>query len=117
MRHHVKKKILGRKAAPKRALLRNLATSLILYEKITTTKAKAKYLTPEIDKIITIGEISNLTNKRKLYDFLFSKNAVKKVFEVYGPRFKDRKGGYTTAVDLGRRKGDSAEMSKIEFIK
>lgn len=117
MRHRNKKKILGRKHSPKVALLRNLATNLIIYEKIKTTKAKAKWMKPEVEKIITLGKTNNLNNQRRISQKLYLKKAVKKVFEVYGPRFKDRKGGYTTTVDLGRRKGDSAEMSQIEFIK
>lgn len=117
MRHHVKKKILGRTHAPKKALLRNLSTCLIVYEKIKTTKAKAKWLKPEVEKIITIGKVKNLHNQRMLLKKLYSKKAVQKVFEIYGPRYKERKGGYLTIVDIGRRKGDSAEMSQIQFLK
>ena len=116
MKHRSNKKILSRKSQPRKHLMRNMATSLILYEKMTTTRAKAKALKPFIEKIITTGKISSLTSRKKLIGLLYSKKAVKKVLEVLSPKFKDSKGGYTRIIHLGTRKGDGAFISRIEFI-
>lgn len=116
MRHANKKKILDRKKAPRRALLRSLATSLILYEKIKTTQAKAKALRPFIEKLIAKGKSNNLQARRALKRVLYQDNAVKKVLEVLSPRFKDRKGGYTRIIKFGTRSGDAAKMAIIEFV-
>jgi large subunit ribosomal protein L17 len=116
MRHRNKKKILGREKAPKKALLRSLATSLILYEKIKTTQAKAKVLRPFIEKLITRGKKNDLNTRRQLKKFLYKENAVKKVLEVLSPRYKERKGGYTRIIKLSARQGDGAKMAIIEFV-
>jgi large subunit ribosomal protein L17 len=116
MRHRVTGKILDRKKGPREALLRNLAMSVILFEKIKTTKAKAKAVKPLVEKMITIGKSSTLTARRKLSSFFYSANAVKKVIEELGPRYKDRKGGYTRITALGQRQGDGAEMVQIELV-
>jgi large subunit ribosomal protein L17 len=117
MRHLKKTKKLDRSSAARKALLQNLATSLIIYEKVKTTKAKAKAVQSLVEKLVTIGKVNNLTNRRKLLKKLYLKKAVNKVLEVLGPRYKDRKGGYTRIVKLGQRKGDGAEIVQIEFIK
>ncbi len=116
MRHRNKVKILDRKTGPRKALLRNLATNLILYEKIKTTEAKAKTLRPVVEKLITKGKAGDLHAKRELLKYLYLENAVKKVLEDLGPRYKDRKGGYTRITKLGTRKGDGAQMAQIEFV-
>lgn len=116
MRHQKKGKILDRKKGAREALLRGLATSLILYEKIKTTQAKAKALRPFVEKIITLGKESSLQNRRFLQRELYTQGAVKKVLEVLGPRFKEKKGGYTRIIHLKSRQGDSAPMVQIEFI-
>src|SRR3989338_2397875 len=116
MRHRVKGKILDRKAGPRKALLRNLATSLIIYEKIKTTKAKAKALRPIVEKLITVAKPNDLTARRKLLSVLFHPKAVKKSLEVLGPRYQARKGGYLRIINLGRRQGDGAEICQIEFV-
>ena len=117
MRHRKKTKILGRKKEPREALMRSLATNLIIYEKIKTTEAKAKALKPYVEKMITLGKKNTLHARRQLLAKLYVEGAVKKVLEVLSPRYKDRKGGYTRITKLGKRYGDRAKMAQIEFIR
>jgi len=116
MRHRKKGKILDRKKAPREAMLRQMATSLIIYEKIKTTKAKAKAVKPLVEKMVTIAKAKDLTARRRLLAFLYHAKAVKKALEVLGPRYQERRGGYTRIINLGPRKGDGAEMVQIEFV-
>lgn len=116
MRHRHKGKKLGRKKAPKKALMRSLTTSLILYEKMKTTEGKAKAIKPIIEKLITKGKKNNLASRRELHKILFNDNAVKKVLEELSPRYKERKGGYLRIIKLNMRQGDAAKMAQIEFV-
>lgn len=116
MRHRKKGKILDRKKEARQAMLRNLATSVIIYERVKTTEAKAKAVKPLLEKLITIGKKNDLTARRKLLKALYFKKAVKKVLEVLGPKYQERKGGYARIVKLGRRKGDGAQIVQIEFV-
>ncbi len=116
MRHRKKGKTLDRKVGPRKALLRNLAVSLILYEKIQTTKAKAKTIKPIVERLITKGKVNTLVARRNLLKYLYKEAAVKKILEDIGPRYKDRKGGYTRILNLGRRAGDAAEIVQIELV-
>lgn len=116
MRHRKKGKVLDRKAGPRKALLRGLAVSLILYEKIKTTKAKAKTLRPIAERLITRGKNNTLAARRYLLKYLYQEAAVKKVLEELGPRYKDRKGGYTRILNIGQRQGDGAEVVQIELV-
>ena len=116
MRHGVKGKILGRKKEPREMMLRNLASSILIYEKIKTTKAKAKAVKPLVEKMITVAKKGDLTARRRLIEILPQKMAVKKAMEVLAERYKDRKGGYTRIVKLEPRKGDGAQMAQIEFV-
>ncbi|MEK7653549.1 MAG: 50S ribosomal protein L17 [Patescibacteria group bacterium] len=116
MRHRKKGKIFGREKAPREAMLRNLATSFIIYEKIKTTKAKAKATRPLVEKLITLAKKDTLANRRQAYKFLYIDGAVKKLFEVLGPKFKERKGGYTRIVKISPRKNDGAEMAILELV-
>ena len=116
MRHAKKGKILDRKKAPREAMLRSMATSIILYEKIKTTSAKAKVLKPMVEKLITTSKKNNLTARRQLLEVLYHKKAVDKALEVLGPRYKERKGGYLRIIKIGPRQGDGAEMVQIEFV-
>lgn len=116
MRHRNKIKILDREKAARTALLRGLATSLVLYEKINTTKAKAKTVKPLVEKYITVGKVNTLHTRRELLKFFYINNAVKKILEHLSPRYKDRHGGYLRIINLGPRKGDGAEMAQIEFV-
>lgn len=116
MRHQKNKVTLDRKQNSRRALLASLAEGLILYEKITTTLAKAKALRPLIEKMVTKAKLQTLASRRDINKFLYTENAVKKIMEVIGPRFKDRQGGYTRIINLGYRKNDNAEEAIIEFV-
>ena len=116
MRHRKKGKILGRKKAPKEMMLRNLAASIIIYEKVTTTKAKAKVIRTLVEKCITISKKGDLAGRRKLISILPQKLAVQKAMDVLGDRYKDREGGYTRIIKLETRQGDGAEMAQIELV-
>lgn len=116
MRHRKNKITLDRKKGPRQALLKNLACQVVLYEKVKTTAAKAKAVKPLVEKIITRGKNNTLANRRLLLSRLPVKSAVKKVFEVLGPRYQERPGGYLRIVKLGNRYGDSAPMVQIEFV-
>lgn len=115
MRHGTAGKRLGRNTSHKRALLRNLATSLIIHERIQTTDAKAKELRSVVEKMITLGKRGDLHARRLAASFLIGKEAVQKLFDV-APRFKDINGGYTRTIKVGRRLGDAAPVSIIELI-
>ncbi|MFA6447448.1 MAG: 50S ribosomal protein L17 [Patescibacteria group bacterium] len=116
MRHQRKRVTLDRKNGPRKALFRNLATSLVLYEHVNTTLAKAKAVKPIVEKLITLGKTKNLTTRRKLAAYLFIESAVNKVLEELGPRYATRKGGYLRIIKLGSRKGDGAEIAQLQFV-
>ena len=117
MRHRKSGTILDRKAGPRKALVMNLAQSVILFEKVTTTSAKAKVIRPVVEKLVTRAGDPTLANRRFLLSFFGQRDlAVKKLLEILGPRYKDRKGGYTRIVKIGRRKGDGGEMVQINFV-
>ncbi len=116
MRHRKKGTILGREKAPREALLRNLATSVILFEKVKTTEAKAKAVKPLVEKAITSGKKPTIASRRKLMSFFYTEHPVKKIFEVLGPRYLTRAGGYTRIIKIGARKNDGAEMVQIELV-
>lgn len=116
MRHRKKKKIFDRKKESRQALFRSLATSLVLYEKIKISEARAKALKSVIEKQITTAKKGDLTARRQLKKYLYTDGAVKKMIEEIGPRYKDRQGGYTRIIKLGTRKGDGAEMVQLELV-
>jgi large subunit ribosomal protein L17 len=116
MRHQKKKITLDRKSNSRRALLVNLAESLILHEKIKSTKGKCKALRPFVEKLISKAKKQTLAGRRELIKILYTDNAVKKLMEDVGPRYKERQGGYTRIVDLNRRAGDGAEEAVIELV-
>ena len=116
MRHQKNKKILDRNRDQRRALLKNLMFALVKFGKIKTTQAKAKFLRPKIEKLITFGKKNNLAARRKLMSIFQKEVIVKKILEEISPRYKERKGGYTRIVKIGSRKSDGAEMAIIEFV-
>ena len=116
MRHQKNKVTLDRKTAARRSLLANLAESLILYEKIKTTKAKAKALRPYVERLITKAKLQTLAGRRDIMNSLYTQNAVKKLMENIAPRFKERPGGFTRIVMVRNRKGDGAEEVLIELV-
>jgi large subunit ribosomal protein L17 len=116
MRHRKDGKTLDRKKGPRQALLRSLATSVILYEKVKTTKAKAKAVRPTVERLITVAKAGDVNARRKANQVVYGDNAVKKLVEELGPRYKDRQGGYTRITGIGFRQGDGAEMVQIELV-
>ena len=117
MRHHVQKRILGRKRKVRKALLNSLARSLVLKEKIQTTEAKAKELRPFIEKLITKSKHDTVASRRLIASRIGSDHAVtQKLFETIGPRYKDRSGGYTRITKLVSNKPDARRIAKIEFV-
>jgi len=114
MKHRSNKFILSRKKSAKVALLKSLANSLIYYEKIKTTEAKAKFLKPFVEKLITQGKNNNLTARRYLLKYL-QEFAAKKVLEILSPRYSTRPGGYLTIVKLAQRRTDAAKTVIIKF--
>lgn len=116
MRHRVNGKKLRRNTAHRRALLRNLVTSLLERERVRTTLAKAKATRPLAEKMITLAKKDTLHTRRLVLRFIFKKDIVKKLFEEIGPRFIERPGGYTRIVKIGPRAGDGAEMAMIELV-
>jgi len=116
MLHKVAGKRLGRTKNQRTALFRNLANQLILHEKIVTTEAKAKAVKPILEKLVTKAKINTIHNRRLLLKKLVSENTVRKMLEVIGPKFKDRKGGYTKIVRIGNRTNDAAMMVALCFV-
>ncbi len=116
MRHLNGYRKLGRKSEHRRALLRNMATSLLLHERINTTLPKAKELRSVVEKIITMGKNGDLGSRRRAASYIFDSVAVDKVFGDLAARFQDRQGGYTRILKRGIRLGDSASMAIIEFV-
>lgn len=107
---------LGRPTAHRWAMLRNLSTSLVEFERIETTLPRAKAMRPVIEKCVTRARHDNVAARRRVANVLTTDEAVSKIFEVIAPRFKERAGGYTRIVKRGRRVGDSAQMAFIEFV-
>jgi large subunit ribosomal protein L17 len=118
MRHRVSGFKLKRDASARRALLRNLVTSLIdnESERIITTVPKAKAIKPIVDRMITLGKRGDLHARRQAAAFLLTPTATRKLFDKLGPRFGQRNGGYTRIVRLGWRKGDGAEQCLLELV-
>lgn len=107
---------MDRAKAPREALLRNLAASVILYEKVKTTEAKAKAVKPMVERAITTGKKPSLAARRNLMRIFYTEHPVKKILEVLGPRYATRPGGYTRIVKLGTRQGDGAQVVQIELV-
>ncbi|MGH9508806.1 MAG: 50S ribosomal protein L17 [Terriglobales bacterium] len=115
MRHRIATWKLGRNTSHRRALLRNLVTSLILEERIETTVTKAKAMRPHVEKMITLGKRGDLWARRQAASYLMTRAAVSKLFDI-APRFGDREGGYLRIVKTGWQKGDGAEKAFIELL-
>lgn len=108
---------LSRKRDQRKALLKGLAESLILHESILTTAPKARALRPFVEKLITRAKVNNVANRRILISRLSTRQAVDKLLNELGPRYKDRNGGYTSIKSEGWRRGDDARMSRISLVK
>ena len=116
MRHKYSGKKLGRTSSHRLAMLRNMATSLFEYERIVTTKQKAKELRPIAEKLITLAKRGDLHARRQALSYLMSKDVVHKLFTDIQEQFADRKGGYTRILQTGVRRGDNASMAIIELV-
>jgi large subunit ribosomal protein L17 len=117
MRHHHKGRILGRDHVQRGALLRSLARSLVLHEKISTTEAKAKELRPIIEKLISRAKIDTVANRRLVSARLGSPTATKKLFTAIAPRYKGRSGGYTRIVKRALRgANDARQLAYIALV-
>ena len=115
MRHRVAGRKLSRHTQHRELMFRNMVVSLIHHERIKTTLTKAKELRSWVDKIITLGKKGDLAARRRAFDFLRDRDAVKKLFEEIVPLFKDRQGGYTRIYKIGWRLGDAAPLSLVEL--
>jgi len=116
MRHRKQGRKLNRTASHRKAMLANMAVALIKHEQIVTTLPKAKELKPYVEKLITLGKRGDLHARRQAYAQLPDKVWAAKLFDVLGPRYEDRHGGYTRVLKAGFRYGDSAPMAVIEFV-
>ncbi len=116
MRHRKKGKKLDRKKAPRELMLRNLASSIIIYEKVKTTEAKAKAVKPLLEKAITIAIKGGLNGRRELIKILPQPLAIKKAMDILSPKYKDRRGGYSRIIKIGSRIGDGAKVVQIELV-
>jgi len=116
MRHRSVKVRLSRSSSHRLAMMRNMATSLIDYERIETTVAKAKQLRRLADRLVTLGKEGTLQARRRCLAIVRKKSSVSKLFTTLAERFRDRQGGYTRILKLGYRLGDGAPMAIIEYL-
>lgn len=116
MRHRMAGKKLGRNSSHRKAMMRNMVTSLFDHEKITTTDARAKELRKLADRLITLGKRGTLHARRQAMEVVQDKKVAAKLFERLAPRYQERPGGYTRIVKLGLREGDKASMVIIELV-
>ena len=116
MRHNKAINHLGRKSGHRKALLSNMATSLILHKRITTTVAKAKALRSYVEPLVTKSKDDTTHNRRVVFSYLKNKEAVTELFRTIAPKIAERPGGYTRILHVGFRQGDAAEMALIELV-
>jgi large subunit ribosomal protein L17 len=116
MRHRCRVPELSKPADQRRALLRSLTTELLRHGRITTTKARAKAVRSQADKIITLAKDGSLSARRQALGYMFDRRLVHALFEQVGSRYGNRKGGYTRILRTVRRRGDNAEMAIVELV-
>ncbi len=116
MRHRKKGRNLSRSPSHRRALLRNMATSLFRHERIRTTTARARELRPYAERLVTLARRGDLHARRQAARRIADREVLGKLFDEIGPRYADRPGGYTRILKLGPRKGDAADMALIELV-
>ena len=122
MKHRIKQRKLGRSTSHRKAMLANMAASLVKHEQIVTTLPKAKELRPFVEKLITLGKKAKATpdtalaNRRRAVSIMRDETQVKKLFDVLADRYKDRQGGYCRIMKAGFRYGDAAPMAVIELV-
>jgi large subunit ribosomal protein L17 len=116
MRHRKSGRKLGRNSSHRKAMFRNMATSLVRHETIKTTLPKAKELRRVVEPLITLAKVDGVANRRLAFDRLRDKEAVGKLFSDLGPRFKERPGGYVRILKMGPRPGDAAPMALVQLV-
>ena len=116
MRHNKAINHLGRKSGHRKAMLANMATSLILHKRIQTTVAKAKALKMYVEPLITKSKEDTTHSRRMVFSYLKNKEAVTELFRTVAPKIADRPGGYTRVLKTGFRQGDGADMALIELV-
>ena len=116
MRHRKSGRKLNRNSPQRNSLKKNLAISIIEHESVRTTLAKAKEIRRFLEPLVTLSKENTVANQRLAYSRLRSKEAVAKLFDVLGPRYKDRPGGYLRVIKSGVRNGDKAPSAQIEFV-
>ena len=116
MRHGMSGRKLNRTSSHRKAMFANMAVALLKHEQITTTLPKAKELRPVVEKLITLGKRGDLHARRQAISQIRDVAMVKKLFDVLGPRYKERKGGYTRILKAGFRYGDNAAVGVIELV-
>ncbi len=116
MRHNKAINHLGRKSGHRKAMMANMATSLIMHKRIQTTVAKAKALKTYVEPLITKSKEDTTHSRRTVFSYLKNKEAVKELFGVIAPKIADRPGGYTRVLHTGFRLGDGADMALIELV-
>jgi large subunit ribosomal protein L17 len=116
MRHGYAHRRFGRTAEHRKAMFANMAAALIKHEQIVTTLPKAKDLRPVVEKLVTLGKRGDLHARRQAIAQIRDVKQVKKLFDVLGPRYKERKGGYLRVIKAGYRYGDNSPMAVIEFV-
>jgi len=116
MRHRKSGRRLGRNSSHRKAMFRNMATSLVQHETIKTTVPKAKELRRVVEPLITLAKVDGVANRRLAFNRLRDKAAVGKLFTDLGPRFKDRPGGYLRILKTGPRPGDAAPMAIVQLV-
>lgn len=116
MRHLKESKKFNRTSAHRKAMFRNMVTSFLQFEKITTTHARAKELRRVAERMITLGKKGDLASRRRALAYVQQKDVVKKLFSTLAERYKERNGGYTRIFRAGVRAGDSAPMAIIELV-
>jgi len=116
MRHRVRSRKLGRSSAHRKAMYRNMVTSLLDHERIETTDAKAKEVRRIAEKMITLGKRGDLHARRQALRVIRSRDVAAKVFDELAERYRDREGGYTRVLKLGVRRGDAAAVSMVQLL-
>jgi large subunit ribosomal protein L17 len=116
MRHRKAGNKLGRNPSHRRALLRNLVTSVLIEDRVETTLAKAKAVRPLVEKMITLGKKGDLHSRRQALAFMMTDESVTRLFATVAPRYSDRQGGYLRIIHTGFRKGDGGEKAVIELL-
>jgi len=116
MRHRIAHRKLNRTASHRKAMFANMSSSLVEHEQIVTTLPKAKELRPFVEKLVTLAKKGDLNSRRIAIARMRNKEQAKKLFDVIGPRYADRSGGYISIMKAGYRYGDNAPMAVVEFV-